>query len=151
MENGQSELASSRITWARGTPRDTKINWNRPDSTHRALSHQLLSGSQDFSALSQYHIRIDCYTGNRTIYASIVTPEIVPYTRQLLHRKSYHIRVNCYTGNRTIYASIVTPEIVPYTHRLLHRKSYHIRIDCYTGNRTIYASIVTPYMVRFPV
>jgi len=35
---------------------------------------------------------MNCYTGNRTIYAPIVAPEIVPYTHQLLHRKSYHIR-----------------------------------------------------------
>ena len=56
MENGQSELASSRIMWARGTPRDTKINGNRLDSTHRALAHQLLSGSQDSQCYpNHYH------------------------------------------------------------------------------------------------
>jgi len=46
METGQSELAGSRIMWARGTPRDTKINEDILDSTHRALAHQLLSRSQ---------------------------------------------------------------------------------------------------------
>jgi len=55
MENGHSELPLKDKS-ARGTPRDTKINGNRLDSTHRALAHQLLSGSQDSQCYpNHYH------------------------------------------------------------------------------------------------
>ena len=66
MESSQSELACSRIMSAHGTPRDTKINGNRLDSTHRALAHQLLSGSQGSQHYSNHCHNISLNMGNDT-------------------------------------------------------------------------------------